>query len=120
MPATDYEYIVYRNVGGVAVISFQETVAMFDADKVQVVGRELLDLVASRRYTKLVIDLANAHFVSSAMLAHFVKLHRKVQEGKGRLRLCNLRPVIMDAFKVSGFDRIFEIYPDEAAALKKF
>jgi hypothetical protein len=28
--------------------------------------------------------------------------------------------VIMDAFRVSNFDKIFEIYPDEASALKKF
>jgi len=26
----------------------------------------------------------------------------------------------MDAFKVSQFDRLFEIFPDESTALKKF
>ena len=54
------------------------------------------------------------------MLAHLVKLHRRVQVAKGGIRLCCLRPVIMDAFKVSNFDRIFDIFPDEATALKKF
>jgi hypothetical protein len=28
--------------------------------------------------------------------------------------------VIMDAFKVSQFDKIFEIFADEVSALKKF
>jgi hypothetical protein len=28
--------------------------------------------------------------------------------------------VIRDAFKVSNFDKIFEIFADEASALKKF
>ncbi len=73
-----------------------------------------------RSYTKLLLNMTNARFVSSAMLAHLVKLHRRVQEVKGKIRLCCLRPVIMDAFKVSNFDKIFEIFPDEAAALKKF
>ena len=54
------------------------------------------------------------------MLAHLVKLHRKIQDAKGRIKLCGLRPVIMDAFKVSHFDKIFEIHPDEITALKKF
>jgi anti-sigma B factor antagonist len=120
MPGTDYQYITYKNVDGIAVVSFLETVAMFETDKVQAVGSELIDLIESKRYTKLLLNLTNAHFMSSAMLAHLVKLLRKVQEVKGRLRLCCLRPVIMDAFKVSNFDRIFEIFPDEPSALKKF
>jgi len=120
MAMADYQYITYRNVDGVAVVSFMETVSMFDTDKVKDVGIELMDLIESKKYTKLVLNLSNARFVSSAMLAHLVKLHRKSQEVKGRIRLCCLRPVIMDAFKVSNFDRIFEIFADEAAALKKF
>jgi anti-sigma B factor antagonist len=93
---------------------------MFEGDKVQDVSAELIDVLTSRREPKVVLNLSAAHFMSSAMLAHMVKLHRKIQEAKGRLRLCGLRPVIMDAFKVSHFDRIFDIYPDEVSALKKF
>jgi anti-anti-sigma factor len=117
---TEYNYITYKNVDGVAVVNFLETVSMFDGDKVRDVGNELLDLVDSKKYTKLLLNMTNARFVSSAMLAHLVKLHRRVHEAKGKIRLCCLRPVIMDAFRVSNFDKIFEIFPDEAAALKKF
>ncbi len=120
MSQADYQYITYKNVDGVAVVNFLETVSMFDGDKVRDVGNELMDLIDSKRYTKLLLNLTNARFVSSAMLAHLVKLHRRVQEVKGKIRLCCLRPVIMDAFRVSNFDKIFEIFPDEAAALKKF
>jgi anti-anti-sigma factor len=120
MPMADYQYINYKNVDGVAVVNFMETVSMFDGDKVRDVGNELLDLVDSKKYTKLLLNMSNARFVSSAMLAHLVKLHRRVQEMKGKIRLCCLRPVIMDAFRVSNFDKIFEIFADEAAALKKF
>jgi anti-anti-sigma factor len=120
MAMTNYQYITYKNVDGVAVVNFLETVAMFEADKVKGVSEELIDLVESKRFTKVLLNLSNAHFVSSAMLAHLVKLHRKVQEVKGKIRLCCLRPVIQDAFKVSNFDKIFEIFADEASALKKF
>ena len=109
-----------KNVDGVAIVNFLETVSMFEGDKVKGVSDELLDLIESKRFSKLLLNLSNAHFVSSAMLAHLVKLNRKMQEIKGKIRLCCLRPVIQDAFKVSNFDKIFEIFPDEAAALKKF
>jgi anti-sigma B factor antagonist len=120
MAMLDYQYITYKNVDQVAVVNFLETVSMFEGDKVKGVSDELIDLIESKRFTKLLLNLSNAHFVSSAMLAHLVKLHRKVQEAKGKIRLCCLRPVILDAFKVSNFDKIFEIFPDEASALKKF
>jgi len=120
MPLEDYQYITYKNVDGVAVVSFRETVSMFESDKVEGVGKELIDLIQAKRYTKLLLNLSNAHFVSSSMLAHLVKVLRKVQEVKGGVRLCCLRPPVMDAFKVSSFDKIFQIFADEASALKKF
>jgi anti-sigma B factor antagonist len=120
MPLSEYEYLIVKYVEGVAVVGFRETVAMFEGDKVQAVAKELMDLVESRKEPRILLNLSNAHFISSAMLAHLVKLHRKIQDAKGRIKLCGLRPVIMDAFKVSHFDRIFEIHGDEAAALKKF
>ena len=120
MPLPEYEYIIVKYVDGVAVVNFRESVAMFEGDKVESIGGELMNLVASKKEPKILLNLSNAQFISSAMLAHLVKLHRKVQDAKGRIKLCGLRPVIMDAFKVSRFDRIFEIQPDEVTALKKF
>jgi anti-anti-sigma factor len=120
MPLSEYVTIVVKYVDGVAVVTFVDSVAMFEVDKVQAVGKELMDLAESRKEPRILLNCANAHFMSSAMLAHLVKLHRKLQGVKGRVRLCGLRPVIIDAFKVSQFDRIFEIFPDEATALKKF
>src|SRR5262245_18925028 len=116
MPLSEYQYLTVKFVEGVAIVSFPESMAMFEGDKVQAVGKELLDLVESRKEPKILLNLSNAHFMSSAMLAHLVKIHRNIQAGKGRMRLCGLRPVIMDAFKVSQFDRIFEIFPDEVSA----
>ena len=120
MPLSEYQCITVRFVGGVAVVSFVESMAMFEGDKVECVGKELADLVESRQEPRILLNLSNAHFMSSAMLAHLVKLHRKIQAAKGRLRLCGLRPVILEAFRVSRFDKIFEIFPDEVSALKKF
>jgi anti-anti-sigma factor len=120
MPLSEYEYITVKYLDAVAIVSFRETMAMFEGDKVQAVGKELIDLVESRKEPKILLNLSNAHFVSSAMLAHLLKVHRKIKDAKGRIKLCGLRPVIMDAFKVSQFDRIFEICPDATSALKKF
>jgi anti-sigma B factor antagonist len=120
VPLSEYEHIKVKYVDGVAIVCFAETMAMVEGDKVQAVGHELIDLVDSRDKPRILLNLSNVHFMSSAMLAHLVKMHRKIQAAKGHLRLCGLRPVILDAFKVAQFDKIFEIFPDESAALKRF
>jgi anti-sigma B factor antagonist len=114
------QYLRVEEEDGVAVIMFLETAAMMEGDKVEEVARELFGLIESRRYTKVLLNLSNAGYMSSAMLAQLVRLHRKMQDVKGKVRLCALRPPVMDAFKVSQFDRLFEIFPDEPSAKKKF
>ena len=63
MAMAEYQYITYTNVDGVAVVNFRETVSMFDTDKVKDVGTELMDLVESKRFVKLLLNLSNARFV---------------------------------------------------------
>lgn len=115
-----FQFLAVKEVEGIAVITFQESAAMIEGEKVDGVARELFDLIDSKKYTKVLLNLYNAGYMSSAMLAQLVRLQRKLKDNKGRIRLCSLRPPVMDAFKVAQFDRLFEIFPDEPAALKKF
>jgi len=115
-----YQYLSVNETDGVAVITFLETAAMMEGDKVEALAGELFALIETKKYTKVLLNFYNAGYMSSSMLAQLVRLHRKMQDIKGKVRLCTLRPPVMDAFKVSKFDRFFEIFPDEEAAMKKF
>jgi len=115
-----FQYLTVKVVDDVAVITFQESASMMEGDKVDGVARELFELIDAKKYQKLVLNLFNAGYMSSAMLAQLVRLQRKMKDLKGKVRLCCLRPPVMDAFKVAQFDRLFEIFPDEPSALKKF
>jgi anti-sigma B factor antagonist len=115
-----FQYLSVNDVDGVAVITFLETAAMVEGEKVELLSKELFSLIDNKKYKKVVLNLYNAGYMSSAMLAQLVRLHRRMQDLKGKVRLCCLRPPVMDAFKVSQFDRLFEIFPDEPSALKKF
>jgi anti-anti-sigma regulatory factor len=42
---------------------------------------------------------------------------KKVQQAKGKVALFGLSPNVREVFSVSGFDTIFSIQPDSAAAL---
>jgi anti-sigma B factor antagonist len=115
-----FHFLSVKEVDGVAVITFQEPDAMIEGEKVDGVARELCELIDTKKYKKVVLNLYNAGYMSSAMLAQLVRLQRKMKDAKGKVRLCSLRPPVMDAFKVAQFDRLFEIFADEPTALKKF
>lgn len=115
-----FHFLSVKEVDGVAVITFQEPDAMIEGEKVDGVARELFELIDTKKYKKVVLNLYNAGYMSSAMLAQLVRLQRKMKDAKGKVRLCSLRPPVMDAFKVAQFDRLFEIFADEPTALKKF
>lgn len=117
---TSYRLINVEFSEDVAVVTFRGTNAMFDGEKVEKVAHELDDLLESGAAAKIVLDLGNIYFMSSTMLAELVRIHRRVHSKRGRLKLCAMRPAIDEAFKVSKFDKFFEIHPNAAAALKKF
>jgi anti-anti-sigma factor len=65
----------------------------------------------------LAIDLSGLDYISSAGLRVLLVLAKKVQTAKGKVALCSLVPNVREVFTVSGFDSIFSIQPDTAAAI---
>ncbi|HKM53267.1 MAG TPA: STAS domain-containing protein [Isosphaeraceae bacterium] len=114
-----FQFLSLKEVDGVAVITLLESASIIEGDKVDALTKELFDLLEDKQFTNILLNLFHASYMSSAMLAQFVRLHRKMQNLKGRVRLCCLQPSVMDAFKVSQFDRLFEIFGDELTALKE-
>lgn len=66
---------------------------------------------------QLVLDLADVQYVSSAGLRVMLKA-AKIARGNGnKLVLAGLAPPVREVFHVSGFEAIFRIADDRAAAL---
>ena len=66
----------------------------------------------------LVVDFSNVRFLSSAVLGLLIRISKRINENKGRLRLCSINPRIYDIFKITRLDEIFEIYPDAKKAMQ--
>jgi anti-sigma B factor antagonist len=66
----------------------------------------------------LVIDFSSVHFLSSAVLGLLIRVSKRINENKGRLKLCSISPRIYDIFKITRLDEIFEIYPDAKKAMQ--
>ena len=66
---------------------------------------------------KLVLDLADVPYVSSAGLRVLLIGAKAARSGGHKLVLCGLSPSVREVFDISGFTSIFAIEPDVDSAL---
>jgi len=66
----------------------------------------------------IVLDCQALEYVSSSGLRVLMMSLNQVKAVGGKFSICNLQPSIIKIFKISGFDRLFDIFPgrDEAVA----
>jgi len=114
------KHIQVEIVDGVAVVCFLNAEIVFEQEIVQEVGQELYNLVEKQGCTRLLLDLRNVKYMASSMLGKLIGLKRKVDQAGGKLRLCNVGPLLKDALSVSQLDRVLEILESREAALKRF
>jgi anti-anti-sigma factor len=66
---------------------------------------------------RLAIDMSNLDYISSAGLRVLLVIARKVQQAQGNLAVFGLRPSVREVFTISGFDSIFVVRDNAAAAI---
>jgi anti-sigma B factor antagonist len=77
---------------------------------------ELCDAGRSR----IVVDLSNVPYMASASLKALLSGLRRARLLGGDVRLAGLTERVREVFEMSGFDQVFAIYPDAAAALSSY
>ena len=119
MPSTTSPRVLVETVGGVTVASFADEELTND-QVIEAVGEQLSNLAEGVGSGRLVLNFREVRFMSSSMLAVLLKFSKKVTAGQGRLKLCSIAPNLKEIFKITRFDRLFEIYDEESAALDSF
>lgn len=105
--------------GEVLVVYFAEA-KILDDTRIQQVGKELLEVVGKAEKGKMLLNFQNVSFMSSAMIGKLILLQKKCKEDKTDLKCSNIAPKIKEVFKITNLTKVFEIFDDEAAALKAF
>jgi anti-sigma B factor antagonist len=106
-----------RERDGVKVVRFHDR-HLFDERTV----REVADQVGAAlpddgTPIRLVLDFSDVALISSSFLSKLILLQRRVDASRGKLRLCEMSPVVQQVFRTSNLDRLFHIDRDQTAAL---
>lgn len=81
-------------------------------------GDELEGELERAQPPDVLVDLNDVERLSSSALGKFMRLRNRAEELEGRVRLCSIRPRVLDAFVITRFNEKFEIYPDANEALR--
>jgi anti-sigma B factor antagonist len=76
----------------------------------------LLDRALAGRQ-RIVVDLSDLEYVSSAGLRCFMLAAKQAGTQGGKIVLAALRPVVAEIFQISRFDMVFELHPSVREAL---
>jgi anti-sigma B factor antagonist len=112
--------IAMRDVRGVRVIRFHDR-QIFDERTVREVAEQTAAALGnSGEPIRLVLDFTDVSLISSTFLSKLILLQRRVDASRGKLRLCEMSPVLQQVFRTSNLDRLFQIDRDVQAALSAF
>jgi anti-sigma B factor antagonist len=98
------------------VISLDGTLNARSADQVKDTFRQ----VVGEGTRKVVLDLSSVPFIDSSGLAALVSGLKTLNEKNGSLKLASLQSQADLLFKLTMFDKVFEIFADVDAALASY
>jgi anti-sigma B factor antagonist len=119
MPKLASPRVLVESIHGITVARFADAEILTEG-VIEEVSDQLRDLVDGRGAADILLNFGEVRLMSSTMLAVLFRFSRRVADARGRLKLCCIAPDLMQAFKITRFDRIFEIHDEESSALDAF
>ena len=103
----------------VTVIYFTDG-KILDNQRIEQVGKELLAAVPQAIHKKLVVNFRGVSFMSSAMITKLVMLSKTTKAMSVILKFCEVSPNVMEVFKITKLNKVFDIQVTEDKAIASF
>ena len=115
-----YDHVTLKDRGDVLAVYFKKD-SILDQQVIDEIGREF-DRVALEAAVcrKILLNFEHVKFMSSAMIGKLLMLNKRCTTDKIKLKLSSVTPTLVEVFKIMKLNKIFDIQPDEAAALAAF
>lgn len=66
---------------------------------------------------RLIFDFSDLEYINSSGLRVLVMAYQRLNSQGGKVAVCGLRDYILEIFEISGYDRLFALYPARSAAV---
>ncbi|MHC4229142.1 MAG: STAS domain-containing protein [Planctomycetota bacterium] len=70
---------------------------------------EIMTVVEQAKRQNMMMDFCNIKFMTSAFLGLLIKVHKRLREREGHLKLRHIDPKIYKVFEITQLTRVFDI-----------
>lgn len=106
--------IAEKIIGDICIISISGRIDTVTSKDVEA----KLDGATEERKEKIIINLEKMDYISSVGLRVLLSALKKQKQNQGSLQLASLQPFVQNIFKITGLDKVFQIFPTEEAAFQ--
>jgi anti-sigma B factor antagonist len=92
----------------VTIVTFTEE-RIVDEEQIRELQESFGSIIEKNQDKELILNFANVKFMTSALLGLLIRVHKKVCEMGGRLRLSNLNSNLRKVFEITQLTKVFEI-----------
>jgi anti-sigma B factor antagonist len=111
--------ITTQNSGEVLVVGFTDS-KILDSQRIEQVGKELQESVSHALQNKMLLNFRGVSFMSSAMITKLVMLNKTCKAKGVTLKFCEVSPNVMEVFKITRLNKLFDIQEGEEKAIASF
>ncbi len=108
--------ISVQYVGDVTVATLTEPRILEQSD-IDSLADSIMPLIEHDDEIHLVIDFGKVEFCSSAVLGLLIRISKKIYQKDGSFGLCSISPSILEIFRITRLDTIFDIYATQSRAI---
>ncbi len=80
----------------------------------------ILKLIDDNQGLNLLISFQKVKHFSSSALGMLIRIHKRIEEGNGKLRLCNINPALYEIFVITKLNKLFMIFEKQDQAIMSF
>ena len=92
----------------VTIVTFTEE-RIVDEEQIRELQESFEPIIEKKQVKERILNFMNVRFMTSALLGLLVRVHKKVCELGGQLRLSNLDPNLRKVFEITQLTKVFEI-----------
>jgi anti-sigma B factor antagonist len=109
-----------NDTDGIKIVRFTDQ-QLFDERTVREVAEQIaISLPSDGTPIRLIIDFSEVNLISSTALSKLILIQRRIDATRGKLRFCELSPMLQQVFRTANLDRLFTIDRDLRTSLESF
>ncbi len=82
--------------------------------------RDTLHVLVNEGQKKFLVNLRDVHYIDSFGIGELVRSYATIRKNAGELKFAEVSKKVRDMLQITHLDSMFELHPDEAAALRSF